>query len=481
MISYWLTRFYFQRALGFIYCLGFLIAANQFRALCGEKGILPIRLFVKRIEFWDSPSLFWLNSSDNFILILAYLGLVLAVLATIGISDSFGPWVSGIFWFSLWLIYLSFVNVGQTFYSFGWKTLLLEMGFLSIFLGSSNRAPSALVIWLMRWILFRLMFGAGLIKLRGDECWRDLTCMNYHYETQPMPNPLSWYFHQLPEWVNKGAVLFTHFAELVVPFFYFAPKPLRHWAGVITIIFQGMLILSGNLSWLNYITIVLCIVCFDDSILPRLEMWTKSMGLSFTESTDTVIGTPLVYVVASVILLLSIKPTINLLSPRQMMNTSFEPLHLVNTYGAFGSITRKRFEVIIEGNNDLSSDHWQEYTFKGKPSEVERRPPIISPYHLRLDWQMWFAAMSSYEYHPWILSLIGKLLQGNAQVLSLFRGNPFGQNPPKYIRASLYEYNFADPSNKNWWVRKYVREYLPALSLDNPKFKTLLLEQGWSE
>jgi len=479
MTTYWLTRFYFQRALGFIYTLGFLIAVNQFRALCGEKGILPVHLFLKKIEFWDSPSLFFLNSSDNFILVLSYLGLGLAILATVGISDSFGPWVSGIVWFSLWLIYLSFVNVGQTFYSFGWETLLLETGFLAIFLGSSNTTPSTLVIWLMRWILFRLMFGAGLIKLRGDECWRDLSCMQYHYETQPMPNPLSWYFHQLPNFINKGAVLFTHFTELLVPFFYFAPKPYRHWAGFITILFQGMLILSGNLSWLNYITIVLCIVCFDDSILPRLELWTKTMGLSAAENVGAIMGHPLVYIVTSVILLLSIKPTINLISPRQVMNTSFDPLHLVNTYGAFGSITRKRYEVILEGNNDLSPEHWQEYTFKGKPSEVERRPPIISPYHLRLDWQMWFAAMSSYENSPWILSLVGRLLQGNEQVTALLRGNPFGTTPPKYIRASLYEYNFADSKNKNWWVRRYAGEFLPALSLDNQNFRNILLDQGW--
>jgi len=479
MVSNWLTRFYFQRALGFIYTLGFLIAVNQFRALCGERGILPAKLFVKKVEFWNSPSLFWLNSSDTFIMVLAYLGLIFAVLATLGISDAFGPWVSGIFWFCLWLLYLSFVNVGQTFYSFGWETLLLETGFLAIFLGSLDTPPSTLIIWLMRWILFRLMFGAGLIKLRGDECWRDLSCMQYHYETQPMPNPLSWYFHQLPHWINKAAVLVTHFSEIVVPFFYFAPRPFRHWAGLITIIFQGMLILSGNLSWLNYITIVLAIVCFDDSVLPKLEGWTKLMGLSFVESSGVVMGTPLVYVVASLILLLSVRPTLNLISSRQLMNSSFEPLHLVNTYGAFGSITRKRFEVVLEGSDDPALRDWKEYTFKGKPSEVERRPPVISPYHLRLDWQMWFAAMSSYEYSPWVLSLVGKLLQGNEQVTALLRGNPFGSNPPKYIRASLYEYNFAEPQNKNWWVRRYAGEFLPALSLDNPNFRNVLVEKGW--
>ena len=178
--NYWLTRFCFQRALGFVYVIAFLIVINQFQPLLGENGIMPARLFLKRAEFWDAPSLFWIHCSDHFISMIAWLGLVLSFFAVTGLSDIFGIYVSAAVWALLWVLYLSFVNIGQTFYSFGWETLLLETGFLAIFLGSSNVSPPVIIIWLLRWVLFRVMFGAGLIKLRGDECWRNLTCMYYH-------------------------------------------------------------------------------------------------------------------------------------------------------------------------------------------------------------------------------------------------------------------------------------------------------------
>jgi hypothetical protein len=472
--SYWLTRFWFQRGLGFIYFIGFLILLNQFRALCGARGLLPARLFLKRVDFWDAPSVFWIHSSDTFLWALAVLGLLLSIAALTGLSDAFGLLPSAATWGLLWLLYLSYVNIGQTFYGFGWETLLLETGFLAIFLGPSRAAPPVIVIWLLRWVLFRLMFGAGLIKIRGDECWRDLTCMKYHYETQPMPNPLSWYFHQLPMWSHKAAVLFTHFVELVVPFAYFGPRAFRHGAGILTIAFQVTLILSGNLSWLNYVTIVIAVACFDDSLLPSL-MKLPAVGAGGFPASVT-------YVLAGLVGVLSIRPVINLFSESQMMNASFDSLHLVNTYGAFGSITRTRYEVVIEGTDDAvltPQTRWREYLFKGKPSEVGRMPPVVSPYHLRLDWQMWFAAMGSYQHHPWILNLIAKFLQGDAAVLGLIRQNPFPDHPPRYVRAELYEYHFAEKGSPDWWARRRVESYLPALSLDHPGFRDVLERQGW--
>src|SRR5262249_38586423 len=160
-------------------------------------------------------------------------------------------------------------NVGQTFYGFGWESMLLEAGFLAIFLGDARTAPSVIVIWLIRWMLFRVMFGAGLIKIRGDECWRDLSCLIYHYETQPMPNPCSWYFHWLPKPIHQVGVLFNHFTELVVPFFYFAPQPFALIAGLITIVFHGWLAISGNFSFLGLLTMVLALATLDDRFLGR--------------------------------------------------------------------------------------------------------------------------------------------------------------------------------------------------------------------
>jgi lipase maturation factor len=458
-----LTRLCFQRALGFIYLIAFLIAANQFIPLLGERGLQPVRLFLRHVRFRLAPSLFWINYSDRFITGTIWCGVALSIFAVSGWSESFGLAVSMGTWALLWIIYLSLVNVGQIFYGFGWETMLAETGFLAIFLGSSDTRAPVIVMWLILWVLFRAMFGAGTIKLRADPCWRDLTCLFYHYETQPLPNLLSWYLHHSPRWMHKAGVLFNHFVELIVPWFYFAPAPLCYWAGGLTILFQITLIVSGNLSWLNYVTIVLCIPCFDDRLLGRL--------LSIPHSVAAYMSLPHwigVCALTVVVITLSWRPARNMFSRRQLMNASFEPLHLVNTYGAFGAVTRKRLEVVIKGTDaefpDASAE-WHEYEFKGKPGDVKRRPCIVSPYHWKLDWQMWFAAMSPPEFHSWIFALVQKLLQGEKRILRLFARNPFPNAPPKFIRADWYRYQFTKPGEPGWWTRTFVGEYLPPMTL----------------
>jgi hypothetical protein len=465
--DYWLTRFVFQRSLACIYLIGFSVAVNQFLPLCGEKGLTPAQLFLKEVKFWDAPSIFWIDSSDRAFLAAAWIGVVLSLMAVSGLSDALGVWVSLLVWALLWLLYLSFVNVGQIWYSFGWETLLLEAGFLTIFLGPGGAKVPVVIVWLLRWLLFRLMFGAGLIKMRGDQCWRDLTCMMYHYETQPMPNPLSWYFHQLPPWFLKSAVLFNHFTELIVPFGYFFPGRVGAAAGAITIVFQLLLIISGNFSWLNWLTIVLCIACFGD----RYFAWLPLKALSPLH--DYVALRAAVYPLTVVVLILSIKPALNLLARRQMMNASFEPLHLVNTYGAFGSITKTRYEVAVEGTMDPKAETgWLEYRFKGKPGEIDRTPPIIAPYHLRLDWLMWFAPFGPCDSSPWLLTFMEKLLEDDKPVLSLLRLNPFADKPPRFVRASLYEYHFTTPEEKAEtgaiWRRSYVGLFCPLMGEQPP-------------
>jgi hypothetical protein len=480
--DYNLTRFVFQRLLAFLYLMGFLIAANQFRGLSGSHGLLPVKLFLKRIQFWDAPSLFWLLSSDIFLLAAAWAGVALSLFALSGLSELFAPWLSVLTWALLWLLYLSFVNVGQTFYGFGWEMLLLETGFLAIFLGPMKMSTSMIVVWLLRWVLFRIMFGAGLIKIRGDSCWRDLTCLQFHYETQPLPGPLSWYFHHFPIWVHRGGVLFNHFVELVVPFGYFGPRNVRIVAALLTILFQTTLILSGNLSWLNCITIVLCFACFDDRFLaPFLG---GLAGFLPSAALNAPLPMAVFYALAALVALLSIKPTLNLLSGSQMMNASFDPLHLVNTYGAFGSITRERDELVIEGTSDrVVTKHapWKEYEFKGKPGDLMRRPPQVTPYHYKLDWQMWFAAMSPYYSNPWLLNLAAKLLEGEPEVLGLMGKNPFPEKPPAFIRVLHYRYRFTDKGEAAWWKRELQGIYLPPLSLDDPAFRAILQQQGWLE
>jgi len=472
--QFWFTRFCLQRALGFVYLIAFLIGANQYIPLLGAHGLLPVRLFLPQVRFWDAPSMFFFDHSDSFITTAIWCGLGLSVLAVTGISERWNTAFSAAVWALLWVVYLSLVNVGQVFYGFGWETMLLETGFLAIFLGSTNTKPPRIVLWLLLWELFRVMFGAGMIKLRGDPCWRELTCLYYHYETQPLPNPLSWYFHHLPHAWQRTCVAFTLFVELIVPWFYFVPwRRLRAVAGLLTVYFQLTLILSGNLSWLNYITIALCIPCFDDAMLGLIirvrhgqlhqQSWLHRWAVN---------------ILVCLVALLSVRPAINLFSRNQLMNASFEPLHLVNTYGAFGSVTRERYEIVIEGSDDGES--WREYEFKGKPGDPRRRPCIVSPYHWKLDWQMWFAAMSDYRYHPWILNLIAKMLEADKPVLGLLASNPFPNAPPKYVRAVLYLYHFTDSrADGAWWNRERVGLYLPSLSLNDPDFKQILQQQGW--
>src|SRR3984957_15529965 len=211
--TFWLTRLVLQRALAAILLLAFLNAANQFKPLCGDHGLLPVRLFTRSVPFRESPSLFFFAANDTVFSSAAWLGVALACLALAGITDRYSTWLSMALWAALWVLYLSFVNVGQTFYAFGWESILCEVGFFTIFAGASRMAPNMWLIWIWRWTLFRLMFGAGLIKLRGDPCWRDLTCLDYYFETQPMPNALSWYFHWMPHGIHTAGVVINHIVE----------------------------------------------------------------------------------------------------------------------------------------------------------------------------------------------------------------------------------------------------------------------------
>ena len=478
----WIPRFLFQRGLGLVYFIAFMVAANQFRPLLGEHGLQPVPLFVSRISFQDSPSLFFFAPKDWAFGAAAWIGLALSVAAMLGFTERFGTPISVVAWAAMWLLYISFVNVGQTFYSFGWETMLLEAGFCAIFLGASATLPSPIPLWILRWMEFRVMFGAGLIKLRGDPCWRDLTCLDYHYETQPIPNPLSWYFHWLPRWALHGGVAFNHFVELIVPFAYFLPQPIAGIAAAITILFQLMLMLSGNLSFLNLLTIVIALPMLDARWFAK---WLPvTVPATLHEPARWFEFATIGY--AAVVALLSIRPAINLISSRQMMNASFEPLHIVNTYGAFGSVGRVRDEVIVEGTaGPTPSEYadWRAYEFKGKPGDPMRTPPQIAPYHLRLDWQMWFAAMSNYTEEPWFVNFVAKLLQGDRETLSLLRFNPFAAAPPKYVRARLYRYRFSTGEERKrtgaWWQRELEGEWFPAISLDTPGLQRVLRDQGW--
>src|SRR3954466_7485890 len=271
-MEYWYSRWLFERALAAIYLVAFAAAAVQFIPLLGERGLEPVGLWVQQVPFRSSPSLFYLLPRDTAFRIGAWAGVALSILALSSLPQRWGSLPSALVWAALWALYLSFVNIGQTFYGFGWETLLCEAGFFAMFAGSSRTMPNLWLLWIWRWTLFRLMFGAGLIKMRGDSCWFDLTCLDYYFETQPMPNPLSWYFHWMPHTVHAAGVVINHVVELIVPFGFFAPQPIAAIAALATVLFQGVLIVSGNLSWLNWLTIVLCIPIVMDRWLQWLPV-----------------------------------------------------------------------------------------------------------------------------------------------------------------------------------------------------------------
>ncbi|WP_406724894.1 lipase maturation factor family protein [Streptomyces sp. GD-15H] len=465
--DYWLGRVVFQRGLAVLYLVAFLSVAGQFRGLIGEQGMLPASRFLASARFRQAPSIFHLHYSDRFFAAIVWTGAALSAALAAGVGDLVPLGASMLMWAVLWALYLSVVNVGQTWFGFMWESLLLETGFLAIFLGNDDTAPPVLVLWLLRWLLFRLEFGAGLIKLRGDACWRDLTCLYYHHETQPMPGPLSWFFHHLPRPAHQGEAAANHVAQLVVPFALFAPQPVANAAAGFIILTQLWLIASGNFAWLNWLTIVLALPVVGGSTT------TDALGLPapphFAAAPTWYVA--LVLAATAVVAVLSYRPVRNLFSRHQLMNASFTPLHLVNAYGAFGSVGRVRGELVVEGTDEpeiTDATVWKEYGFKGKPGNVRRLPPQVAPYHLRLDWLMWFAAFSPAYAGPWLPAFLVALLNGNRAVLRLLRHNPFPHAPPTFVRVRLYRYRFTTwrqlRSTGAWWDRTLLGDYLPPVT-----------------
>ena len=466
----------FQRSLAAVYCVAFLAAFNQFPALLGEHGLLPVPAFVKAVPFSDSPSIFQFFYSDRFFTAAVGTGLLLSTLLVFGVLEKGPWWLLASVWATLYFLYLSIVNVGQVFYAFGWESMLVEAGFFAAFLGPVTSKPSLIPVMALRWMLFRLILGAGLIKLRNDPCWRDLTCLNSHFETQPMPNPLSWFAHQLPKPVLAGGVVMNHVVEVVAPFGLLGPTPVAAVAGILIIGHQMLLIATGNFSFLNYLTIVLCLLAFSDALLHRI----LPLQLPVAQPMSSV-HQGLLYLLASVTVLLSLQPALNLLSRQQDMNRNYNAWQLVNTYGMFGTITKERYEVVIEGTADnaiTTATRWREYAFKGKPGDITKRPPQVAPYHLRLDWLLWFvpfsvevseAGLATSGYELWFVRLMQRLLEGDPKTLALFASTPFGDKPPRYVRAAFYRYQFTTPAERQashaWWKRKWMGEYMPPIDL----------------
>jgi len=492
----WLGRFLLLRLLGVVYLMAFLTLYYQGPGLFGPNGLEPATQMLDQVAeaaggrgagFWQLPSLFWLlGTSDGALRAIGLAGAGLSLLVVAGYTNA-------ILLVVLWALQISVINVGQDFYAFGWEIQLAETGFLCAFLCPlldarpfPRRAPPAAVIWLLRWLAIRIMWGAGLIKLRGDPCWRDLTCLDYHFETQPIPSPLSIVFHHLPGWGHKLGVLFNHLVELVAPLLVFGPRRIRYGGGFLMAALQIVLIASGNLSFLNWLTLVPILACFDDALwgrvlpAPLVARATRARAAATPSRAQGLAAALLTAAVA----VLSVAPVLNLLSGHQVMNTSFTRLPLVNTYGAFGSVGRERDELVFEGTTDRTitpQTVWRPYEFRCKPGDPARRPCWMSPYHYRLDWLVWFAAMGNPGEYPWAVHLVWKLLTGDPGVRRLLAADPFGGAPPRWVRVDLYRYQFVPRGTPGWWDRTRLGPWLPPLSRDSPELRAFIARQGWPD
>jgi hypothetical protein len=483
-----LTRWLFLRLLGLVYLFAFGALWPQVRGLIGPSGILPAGDYLRAFggpgrpaSFWQLPTLAWLDTSDGFLLFLCGAGMVLALLLIAGLLP--GPALA-----LLWLDYLSIANIGQDFLAFQWDSLLLETGFLAIFFapwgprpGLAREAPpSRLVLWLLRLLLFRLVFFSGVVKLAsGDPTWHNLTALSYHWWTQPLPTPVAWYLHQLPDWFQSLSTAFTFVAELFAPLLIFAPRRVRFLGAALMIALQLLIMLTGNFAFFNLLTIALCVPLLDDALLSRIfppDLRVRLLA-HFQRRTAPVSRRLIVVPMAVLLLLLSwaqvsrqIWLGVEVPLPVLELNGRLAPWQLVNSYGLFAVMTTEREEVIVEGSDD--GTHWREYTFFAKPVDVRRAPAWVAPYHPRLDWQLWFAPFGGPGANPWLSNFLRGLLRGSPQVRALLPANSFPQAPPRYVRASLYSYQFTDiltrAATGAWWQRRFVGSFIAPMSLSSP-------------
>lgn len=494
-----LCRFVVVRGMAVIFFIAFLSLLFQVDGLFSSKGILPIAIQMKAaaegfasqnflLEYFSFPAIFWLSCSDAFLKISCLAGMLFSFLAVIGIFC--GPSL-----LLCWALYLSFLTAGGDFMSYQWDILLLESGVLAALwapwtvissplrqLGGSDGPPSRVVLWLFRWLLFRLMFMSGICKLMsGDEAWWSLTALSYHYETQPLPTPPAWLFSNLPMWFHKLSCIIMFGIEIVAPFLILATPVTRRIACGALASLQLLILFTGNYTFFNLLTILLCLSLIDDSLWARvmpkdLQEQLNSAAefpknkLSPSALLQKAVVLPLVALICIVnVSMLSLRTTGSALTPAPVLEllSSLQQFHLVNGYGLFAVMTQKRIEIELEGSND--GMEWKTYEFAFKPGALKRPPPIVAPLQPRLDWQMWFAALGRFQDNPWFASFVQRILEGDKEVTALLAKNPFPDKPPLFLRAKSYQYHFSGAkelfSTGNWWRREYVGEYMPPATL----------------
>jgi predicted DCC family thiol-disulfide oxidoreductase YuxK len=470
--SYALTRSIFLRGLGVVYLVAFLSLWVQIDGLIGGRGILPAGDFLAAVrtpdgsavgEFFRLPTLCWISSTDSFLHVLTLAGAILAGVLILGFFPM--PVLA-----LLWLFYLSLVNVGQIFLGYQWDALLLEAGFLAIFFApltwrlGLGAAPSRIVLFLLRWLLFRLMFLSALVKLiDGGEVWRGLTALHYHYWTQPLPTWTSWYVNLAPNWFQALSVLGVFFVEGLVPILFFSRRSRRLFACATTILFQVLIAATGNYGFFNLLAIVLCLTLIDDAAWSRVRLVRTAARRG--REVSAWVTLPLAIVLFPLTFVPALRRVgLDDLVPRRLAHVwrTAAAFESINAYGLFGSMTTRRPELIVEGSDDGKS--WLAYQFKWKPGDVKRAPRFCEPHMPRLDWQMWFAALDVEQgrLEGWVPMFLDRLHEGSPAVVALLRTNPFPDHPPRYLRVLVYEYHFTTYAERSssgaWWQRDYLGE-----------------------
>ena len=473
------SRWLFLRALGAIFLVAFVSLAVQANGLFGERGIAPAGDYLRAASrqlgtsAWRwIPSLLWFSSGSGAILGACGAGALFAFFLLL----DFAPAISAA---ACWVLYLSLAAVGQDFLSFQWDTLLIETGFLAIFLapprgirrgtGAGSPSPSPAVLFLFRALLFRLVLSSGSVKLEsGDASWRSLTALRFHYETQPLPTWIGWYAHQLPPVFQTVSAAGLFAIELAAPFFLFAPRHLRHAAAISIAFLQVLIAATGNYAFFNLLTAVLCLLACDDARLGNSPSENEKSGSGWPK---LVLGalTAAILVLGAVRLAEALRPRSAATARLASLVSFSEPFRTVNSYGLFAVMTTSRPEIVIEGSDDGTT--WKPYAFRWKPGDLTRAPAFVAPHQPRLDWQMWFAALSDVRTNPWFFSFVHRLLEGSPDVTGLLRDNPFPSSPPRFVRAEIDDYRFTSFAERRktgaWWKRRRTGEYLPAVSLED--------------
>ncbi len=486
--TYVLVRWVFLRLLGIVYLIAFLSVGRQLGGLVGSRGIEPAADLMRAAhEQFDArgvglrrylllPTLTWISVSDGFLRGLWVAGAVLSLALIFEVAPV--PMLA-----ALWLLYLSLTVVGRDFLSFQWDALLLETGLLAVFFAppgllprrAGESPPSPIALWLLRWLLFRLMFGSGLVKLAsGDPNWRRLTALEVHYETQPLPTWIGYYAHHLPAWFQRFSCGVMFAIEVGLPLLIVAPRRLRLWACAGLVFLQALIAATGNYCFFNLLAVTLCLLLLDDAVVARLLPAKLRRLAPRIEPAAPSWPKWVLFPVAGVLGLVTIAEFVGGFiavpwpAPAIALVRALRPLDSTNTYGLFAVMTTVRNEIIVEGSDD--GGHWLPYEFKYKPGDVERRPGFVEPHQPRLDWQMWFAALGDVRSNPWFIEFCRRLLEGSPPVLALLRTNPFPHAPPHYVRAMLYTYRFTTLAEHRatgaWWKRQLLGLYLPPIALN---------------